>query len=466
MPTPRLVRKVVAALSRLLPGTNQTRLGVAVSGGPDSVALLGALVFLKEESRLTLTVLHVNHGLRPEAEAEQQLVETLCARWQLPCIIETLTPPAQPSGIETWARGARYRFFQRAQEEGALDAIALAHTLDDQAETVLFRFLRGSARRGLAGIPPLRALHKGWIIRPLLDCSRQEVLAYLESQNLSYALDASNTDLRFSRNRIRHRLLPLLEQEFSPRLRHHLAALATTFREEEIWLEMLATTARARIQTSPTTLSLSKLATEPAPLQARILRQWLEEGSLGVEVSFVHLQAVRDLSTGRLRGSVDTPGNRRVRREGDSLVIEERGIKTHAKPYRYPLVSGEDFLVADGAYRIVLAPLQEWKGSLDQVHSADLWQALFDGEAVRCGILVRTGFPGDRLQPLGMCGHKKVQDVFVDAKVPSSRRPTWPVVVIGSEVAWIPGCVRSETAKITAMTRWVCRMMVIPLPEK
>ena len=91
MPTPRLVRKVVAALSRLLPGTNQTRLGVAVSGGPDSVALLGALVFLKEESRLTLTVLHVNHGLRPEAGAEQQLVETLCARWQLPCIIETLT---------------------------------------------------------------------------------------------------------------------------------------------------------------------------------------------------------------------------------------------------------------------------------------------------------------------------------------------------------------------------------------
>jgi len=466
MRTPRLVRKVAAALSWLLPGTNQTRLGVAVSGGPDSVALIGALVFLKQEYRLTLTVLHVNHGLRPEAGAEQQLVETLCARWQLPYIIETLTPLAKPSGIETWARGARYQFFQRAREDNALDAIALAHTLDDQAETVLFRFLRGSARRGLAGIPPRRALQNGWIIRPLLECSRQEVIDYLSSQNLPYALDASNMNLRFSRNRIRHRLLPLLEQEFSPRLRYHLATLATTFREEETWLETLATTARARVQTSPTTLSVSKLLTEPAPLQARILRQWLEEESQDTEVTFVHLQAVRDLSSGRLRGSVDTPGNRRVRREGDSLVIEERRNEIRAKSYGHTLAPGEELLVADGAYRIVMTPLQEWQGSFDQVRSTDLWQALVDGEAVRSGVLVRNCFPGDRLQPLGMHGHKKVHDVFVDAKVPSFRRHTWPVVVVGSEIAWVPGCVRGETAKITATTHWVCRVTVIPLPEK
>jgi tRNA(Ile)-lysidine synthase len=113
-----------------------------------------------------------------------------------------------------------------------------------------------------------------------------------------------------------------------------------------------------------------------------------------------------------------------------------------------------------------MAPLQEWQGSLDRVRSADVWQALFDGEADREGIRVRNYSRGDRLQPLGMHGHKKVHDVFVDAKVPFSRRLTWPVVIIGSEIAWVPGCVRGETAKITAVTRWVCQVRVIPLPEK
>ena len=110
-------------------------------------------------------MLHVNHGLRPEADEEQRVVESLCQRWQVPCTIERLIPPTKQSGIEAWAREARYRFFCRVKEEDQLAAVALAHTHDDQAETVLFRCLRGSARRGLAGIPPIR---DGWIVRPLL----------------------------------------------------------------------------------------------------------------------------------------------------------------------------------------------------------------------------------------------------------------------------------------------------------
>jgi tRNA(Ile)-lysidine synthase len=466
MRTPRLVRKVAVALAQHLPSTRPLQLGVAVSGGPDSVALLGALATLAEEYCLALTVLHVNHRLRPEADDEQRLVEALSARWQLPCVVETLTPPEKRSGIEAWARAARYQFFQTTSANLALYAVTLAHTVDDQAETVLFRLLRGSARRGLAGIPPLRALGKSWILRPLLDCTRQEVMEYLHSQQLPSAIDPSNADWQYSRNKIRHRLLPLLEHEFSPRLRHHLAALATTFREEEEWLEAQAITARGRVQTAPTSLSLSKLAVEPEALHTRILRQWLEENDQGADLTVVHLRSLRDLSTQRRRGSVDVAGNRRVLREGDALVIAEPGKRLHSIPYSSLLLPGKELLVGEGAYRVALSPLQEWKGTLEQVRSCTLWHVLFDGDAVRDGILVRNFCPGDRVRPLGMKGHKKVHDVFIDAKVPVMHRFTWPVIVVGSEIAWVPGCVRSEIAKITATTRWVCQGTVIPLPGK
>src|SRR5262245_37235251 len=181
MPRPTLPAKVAAALDRFPPVHS---LGVAVSGGPDSVALLRALVALAPKFDYRVTALHVNHRLRPEAGEEQRLVETLCQRWQVPCVVETLDPPQTRSGIEAWSRDERYRFFRDACQRYSLDAVALAHTLDDQAETVLFRLLRGSARRGLAGIPPRR---EGWVIRPLLDCTREEVLAYLEAYRLPHA---------------------------------------------------------------------------------------------------------------------------------------------------------------------------------------------------------------------------------------------------------------------------------------
>src|SRR5438093_3721282 len=164
-----LPRKVGTALDRLLPVRH---LGVAVSGGPDSIALLSALVTLAPERGLRLTILHVNHALRSEADQEQRLVETLCQRWQVPCVIETLTPPRSGSGIEAWARAERYRFFRAALDRYGLDAVALAHTLDDQAETVLFRLLRRSARRALARIPTTPS---GGLVAPLLCHTRQSV---------------------------------------------------------------------------------------------------------------------------------------------------------------------------------------------------------------------------------------------------------------------------------------------------
>lgn len=467
MVTHRLRKKVALALERLLPACRGTTLGVAVSGGPDSVALGAALVGLASERGFSLHVLHVNHGLRPEAEDEQHFVESLCQRWQVPYTVERLLPPTKPSGIEVWARDARYDFFRRMRDEAQLVAVALAHTYDDQAETVLFRCLRGSARRGLAGMPPSR---DGWIIRPLLECTRQEVMYYLTAQQLSFVTDASNADLRFTRNKIRHELLPLLEREFSPRIRDHLVQMAEVFREEETWMETLATTARSRAQESALVLSLPRLAIEPPVVQMRILRQWIESTVAVREVTSYHLNRVRALASGHSRVPVDLPGKMSVRREGLHLVLEEkRYTPTRIPPvlqYHYILTPGQEVDIAQGGWRVRMSMPCAWDSATESARSGDLWQAVFDIDECPGTLLARNFQPGDRITPLGLGGKKKVHDVFIDAKVPHMLRSTLPLITVGDRIAWIPGCVRGEVAKISAATRRVWRAEVIPLPEK
>lgn len=459
-----LPEKVSAALDQLLPVERGTRLGVAVSGGPDSVALLGALTTLASQRGLCLTVLHVNHALRPEAEQEQHLVEALCQRWHVPCVVETLTPLSRHQGIETWTRAERYRFFQKARGRYRLDYVALAHTLDDQVETVLFRLLRGSARRGLAGIPPIR---DGWIVRPLLGCTRQEILTYLTTHQLPYAIDASNADLQYARNKIRHVLLPFLEREFSPQVRRRLATLAETFRAEEEWLDTLATHARERVQDSPQALSLTRLAAEPMALRPRVLRQWLERTGQVQDIGFRHLACIRALSEGRTQGKVEVPGSFCVRRVGDRLLLEKKPMRrATVSPYSYVLTPGGEILVQEVGWRITMTAPREWSGAPQLARLTDPWQAVFDVSALSDTLVVRNFRSGDRLCPLGMTGHKKVHDVFIDMKVPPERRRLLPLVLIGDEVVWVPGYVRSDRAKVTAATRWVCCIAVNPLPEK
>ena len=460
MPRQGLPAKVGAALDRFPPARH---LGVAVSGGPDSVALLSALVTLAPKRGLRLTVLHVNHALRPEAEQEQRLVESLCQSWQIPCVVETLSPLKVRSGIESWARAQRYRFFQAARERYGLNAVALAHTLDDQAETVLFRLLRGSARRGLAGIPPTR---EGWIIRPLLDCTRQEVMAYVTAQHLPYATDASNADLRYTRNKIRHVLLPLLEREFSPQVRRHLAALAETLRIEEEWLESLATAARERVQERPSVISLERLAAEPIALRARILRQWLAQNEKVRDVGFRHLQRLCALSASRIRGKVEVPGKVYVRREGSQLLFAPQLNEPVVSSYCYALSPGQEILIAQTGWRVTMTTPTPWNGSLSQARMADPWQALFDAEALPATLVVRSFRPGDRIRSLGMKGRKKLHDVFIDAKVPLARRRLLPLIATDAEVVWVPGYVRGELAKVTSATCRVYQVEVNPLPGK
>src|SRR5262245_13602010 len=377
-------------------------LGVGVSGGPDSVALLGALVTLAPQQGLRLTVLHVNHALRVEADEEQLLVASLCQRWQVRCVVEKLTPPETRKGIETWARTERYRFFQAVCEQYHLDAVALAHTLDDQAETVLFRLLRGSARRGLAGI---RSMRDAWVIRPLLRCSRQEVMAYVSHLQLPYAIDPSNGDLRYMRNKIRHLLLPFLEREFSPHVRRHLASLAETLRVEEDWLESLAAIARERVQDDPSAISVERLAAEPAALRMRILRQWLEKTGKVHDLGQRHIEHLRVLSQGQVRGAIELPGVLAVRRQRNRLVLESKQRVSRPSRYVYALTSGQEVDIPSAGWRIAMTIPRPWVCAPENARLTNRWEAIFDIATLPATVEVRNFRSGDRIRPFGMQGH-------------------------------------------------------------
>lgn len=457
-----LPSKVFSALKRFFTSVRNLRLGVAVSGGPDSVALLGALVELASRNALQLVVLHVNHALRSEADQEQQLVEDLCRRWQLLCVTKTLTPPQVRSGIEAWARAERYQFFQQAKDLHRLDAVALAHTRDDQAETVLFRLLRGSGRRGLTGIPARRDT---WVIRPLLSCSRQEVVEYLAIKQFPYVTDASNTDLQYTRNKIRHMLLPLLEREFSPQIRQLLVQTAESLRLEETWLEEQAQAAYNRVRMGDERLSRPGMLAESPALHSRIFRIWLEHRRSSPEVGFLHLQRLCALVEGKIVGRVELPGARVVHQEGDWLVLTKKQAHPADPSYRYEVTLGESLKISEIGWEINASWPMAWNETSFAAHLRNPWMAVFDVDALSQPLLVRSCKPGDRIRPLGMRGRKKIHDIFIDKKIMLPQRRLWPLVLCGEEIIWVPGCVRGEQGKVTTATQRVCWITANPLPE-
>ncbi|MBI3756684.1 MAG: tRNA lysidine(34) synthetase TilS [Deltaproteobacteria bacterium] len=459
-----LFAKVTFALKHVFASRHDLHLGVAVSGGPDSVALLGVLYELVWRKGGRLTVLHVNHQLRPEADQEQQLVEKLCQQWQLPCLVETLVPPSPHSGIEAWAREERYRFFHQAKTLHGLDAVAVAHTADDQAETVLFRLLRGAGPRGLAGMPPMR---DGWIIRPLLTCSRSEVVAYLAEKQLSFAIDTSNEDLQYTRNKIRHVLLPFLEQEFSPQIRRHLLQLAESLRQEEDWIEAQAQAAYARVHAGGGRLSLPRLLTEPSALRPRIFRLWLGQAGHSGDLSFRHFKNLAALSERRIRGVVELPGAYTVQREGEFLALANKTSQPLLpSPYSYLLEPGCILTIPEIGWVLSVSSCLSWEGDLAAAHVSDLWQAIFDVDALSAPLVVRNWQAGDRIRPFNMHGQRKIHDIFIDKKIALRQRRVWPLVTCGEEIFWAPGCVRGEQAAVTGATQRVVRLAANPLPEK
>ena len=313
----RLLDVLGAALRQVSAWRDDEHLVVAVSGGPDSTALLAGLVRLAPQLGYRLTAAHVAHGLRgPESELDVEAVRTLAESLEVPWVVETAHVPGA-ANLEARARTQRYRALGTIARQVGGTRILTGHTQDDQVETVLLRLLRGAGRRGLGGIAPQR----GRLLRPLLGATRDDVRRFLAESHLSARLDRSNADLRFRRNRVRRLLVPILQQEFNPRLGDTLATLATHWRDEDAYL---AATAQAAAAEWLDGVRLSQgVARAPTAIGRRVVFRWLAQHS--GPPSAAHVAAVFALAGRGVRGQVVVRGGRVVASDGQWLTVGSPG---------------------------------------------------------------------------------------------------------------------------------------------
>jgi tRNA(Ile)-lysidine synthase len=439
------------------------RVLAAVSGGSDSVAMLFLLRELAEAGEITLVGLaHLHHRIRPDADDDEAFCRALGTRLGLPVEVGETDVPAlareRRCSIEAAGRTARYRFLEHAAERTGAGHVAVAHTRDDQAETVLLRVMRGSGSRGLRGILPMR----GRIVRPLLECSRAALQAYLAAQGEPWREDASNAELATPRNRVRHELLPYIRAHFTPGIDVVLARTAEVAREEEAFMAGLADEAFrrvVRVEPSGVAIETSPFGALPAALRRRVARQALEtaEGTRSYGLEEVRAVVETCMHGGPPR---DLPGVR-MERSGSGVVLL---IKAHPANEVQALgpcpleVPGEAWLDEAGA-GITAALASE--GAAPVPPRRDV--ALVDASRIVWPLRVRSRRPGDSLRPCGLGGRKKLQDLFVDRKVPRVERDRVPVVVDALDrVVWVAGHALDEAFRVTDPPGTVVVLTLVP----
>lgn len=448
------------------------RVLVAVSGGPDSVALLHLLHELREQWGLELEVAHLQHGIRgEEAKEDARFVADLAESLGLPFHLKEIDLPqmkarAGKGNLEALARAERYRFFAEVSGERKLDKIATAHTQDDQAETILMWLLRGAGMKGLSGMAPLQAIRASdldsprpvTVIRPLLEVSKAEILDYLAQNKLAYRLDRTNQDTAWLRNWIRQELLPAIKQRAGDDFPARLGRAAKLLREEDRYLDQLAVSRLAEMR-SADGLDRSELLRAPTPMRRRVLRLWIAEKRGHLRgLDFIHIEALlRLIDQGPPQGRLAIPGGWELVREYERLRLEKPIPGSRRVCYSYAFEPGAILRIPEAGFELQSECLSSPPWRLPSSPQ----EALFDLACLSGPLTVRNFRQGDRFQPLGTGGHKKVKELFIEKKVPLSLRSRLPILVLGGEILWIPGYLRSEVAKVTERTTAVVRVKAV-----
>jgi tRNA(Ile)-lysidine synthase len=432
-------------VSSLRPGL---RLAVGLSGGADSVALLCALAEKSRELGLVLHAAHLHHGLRgEEADADLEFARALAQKLDVPfhhARVDTAAEvKAHGESIEEAARRLRYAWFQQLMSQcppqAVVDAVATAHTLDDQAETVLAKFLRGAWTEGLSGIHPVLEFPKGKIIRPFLAARRAEIECWLRERNQHWREDSSNRHLTFTRNRIRHELLPQLEA-WNPRLREHLAQMAELARDEEAaWeteLERLAlqlilpgspVRGGGRAASQDLAIDVIRLAELAPALQRRLLRQ--AAGQCGISIDFPATESLRQLAlTGRASQKLELAGGLHVERTHRELrfTVQPPG----SSPANSTKVAAEIPVPIPGEVEVRALGIRLHVELANNPPSTD---------SAPSTAILRAWKPGDRVRLRYSSSPRKVKEVLERMKVTGSDRISWPVLESGGRIVWMRG---------------------------
>ncbi|MGA8090280.1 MAG: tRNA lysidine(34) synthetase TilS [Terracidiphilus sp.] len=442
------------------------RIAVGLSGGADSVALLCGLVDRSRELGIVVHAAHLHHGLRgAEADADLEFCRDLAARFDLPFNESRVDTEAEArrvpqargaeladalpaDSIEGTARRLRYAWFRQLLSKSlpdavALDAVATAHTLDDQAETVLAKFLRGAWTEGLSGIHPRLEYPEGAILRPLLRTTRAEIEAFLHARNQPWREDSTNRHLTFTRNRIRHELLPRLST-WNPQLRDHLAQMAELARDEEAWWQSevarLASQVilrgrpvrgggRATTTADGVALDIGRLKAEPVALQRRLLR--FAAAQLESALDYGATEALRSLTLiGRAGQKLEFAGGLRADRTHREIRLtrtpKPASGDAPSKVERYECVIPGEVIAPGFGCRISLEPATGSRAS-----------ASSGGSGMKA--VVRSWKPGDRVRLRYSSGPRKVKEVLERMKVTGDDRACWPVVEVAGRIIWMRG---------------------------
>ncbi len=425
---------------------------VALSGGPDSVALLYALVELRNEWELHINAVYLNHQIRRRAAVlEEKFCQTLCTKLGVPLFIVREDIPAlakrEKIGLEEAGRHYRYQLFERLAAKERFTRIALGHHLDDRVETILFRIIRGTGRTGLSGMP----IKRGKIIRPLFDLSKSQIIDYLDRHKIGYQVDQTNLKSDVSRNYIRNRLLPELRKRLNPQVDRALINLAETVADEEAELDRKADKAIQRTVTltpgGKIELVRSKVRGYTEWVRRRLLKRCLESISDGLSVD---RETVERLDRLIIKGGSDTslPGKIQVRFIGATVIL------VPGKPIlvERELILGQAVSLNCPAARVSARLRSRVSGAARKRQAK---RVELDAAKLSLPLTVRTVKPGDRFQPLGMNGRKKVGDFLTDRKVPKVYRDEILVVTDVHGIVWIVGYEIADRVKVDRTTRKV-----------
>jgi len=429
------VERYIARHQMFPPGT---QVGVAVSGGADSVFLLHALCELAPRLNLRLSVIHIEHGIRGAASKDDaEFVRQLADSVDLPFHIHSANVPAIEGNEEQAARNVRLGFYTELLAAGTADRIATGHTRSDQAETVLYRILRGSGLAGLSGILPVT---REGIVRPLLAIDRAEIEAWLRERNIAWREDATNQDYSYARNRLRHEVLPNLRENFNPRLDETLANMATLARDEEsYWDSELARLQPAFTGQQPLILTTDQLTSAPPAVARRLLRKAIAQarGDLR-QIDFAHIERILDMARSQ-------DGHDRVQLPGLDVMRSFGWIRLSRLPatqrerdFSLPLAAPGSVELPGSSARITLQVLEKSEGGepyATVVNELD-WQRLRSFPGALPSLELRNWRPGDQYRRVGQAKDEKIKFLFQEARIPLWERRDWPIITYEGAILW------------------------------
>jgi len=432
---------------------------VGVSGGPDSIALFHLIYSLKNELGLkTVGIFHVNHMLRDEeSDKDQIFVENLAKQFQVPISIGRVNVRDLQRNYhyspEEAARIGRFHYMRDEAKKLKIDRIALGHTQDDQAETVLMRIIRGTGLRGFQAIRPILIYPETTFVRPLIEIRKDELIDYLKLEKLSYRIDASNYSTRYVRNRIRIELLPELEKNYNPRIKEILSRLPEAIGMDISFLDEITDQqyerAVKRVEDEEIFLSKEVIGELPEAIQYRIFNKAVSILDPNVEIDFYHWSEIRKAMTDETHFQISLPEDMIITFERKEVQITKKLLEPII-PYEYRLKAGERIYVKEANYNF---SCEVFDKRIYKIKKDDRRYEIFDYDKLRFPLMVRNRRPGDLFQPLGLAGKKKLKDYLIDKKVPSREKVYLPLFISNGKIIWVFGLGIANDVAVTDHTK-------------